>query len=81
MRRRLRLTRRDPGDDQDAILGLAQLMESDSPPPTPSQKESIAQILQAGFFRYITKPIKVSEFIEAVDLALELAGNRFETGK
>jgi len=31
-----------------AILGFAQLMESDSPPPTPAQKESIAQILRAG---------------------------------
>jgi signal transduction histidine kinase len=31
------------------ILGFAQLMESDSPPPTPDQKESIAQILQAGW--------------------------------
>jgi PAS domain S-box-containing protein len=32
-----------------AILGFGQLMESDSPPPTPSQKESITQILQAGW--------------------------------
>jgi PAS domain S-box-containing protein len=32
-----------------AILGFAQLMESDSPPPTPSQRESIAQILDAGW--------------------------------
>jgi PAS domain S-box-containing protein len=32
-----------------AILGFAQLMESDSPPPTPAQKESIAQILKAGW--------------------------------
>ena len=32
-----------------AILGFAQLMESDTPPPTPAQKESIAQILQAGW--------------------------------
>jgi PAS domain S-box-containing protein len=32
-----------------AILGFAQLMESDAPPPTPAQKESIAQILQAGW--------------------------------
>jgi len=32
-----------------AILGFGQLMESDSPPPTSSQKESIAQILQAGW--------------------------------
>ncbi|MHB8522050.1 MAG: hybrid sensor histidine kinase/response regulator [Limisphaerales bacterium] len=32
-----------------AILGFGQLMESDSPPPTSAQKESIAQILQAGW--------------------------------
>jgi len=32
-----------------AILGFGQLMESDSPPPSPAQKESIAQILQAGW--------------------------------
>jgi signal transduction histidine kinase/DNA-binding response OmpR family regulator len=32
-----------------AILGFAQLMDSDSPAPTPTQKESIAQILQAGW--------------------------------
>ena len=32
-----------------AILGFGQLMESDSPPPTPVQKENIAQILKAGW--------------------------------
>ena len=32
-----------------AILGFAQLMESDSQPPTSSQKDSIDQILQAGW--------------------------------
>ena len=32
-----------------AILGFAQLMESAAPAPTDSQKESIAQILQAGW--------------------------------
>jgi PAS domain S-box-containing protein len=32
-----------------AILGFAQLMESDSPPPTPDQKQSLAQILKAGW--------------------------------
>ena len=32
--------------------------------------------LEAGFFRYLTKPIKVNEFMEALDLALEFA----ETG-
>ena len=33
-----------------AILGFAQLMESGVPLPTPSQKDSIAQILQAGWY-------------------------------
>ena len=32
-----------------AILGFAQLMESESPPPTNSQRESIGRILQAGW--------------------------------
>jgi PAS domain S-box-containing protein len=33
-----------------AILGFAQLMSSDSPPPTPSQTASIDQILHAGWY-------------------------------
>jgi len=33
-----------------AILGFAQLMESGSPLPTPSQKRSIEQILKAGWY-------------------------------
>jgi PAS domain S-box-containing protein len=33
-----------------AILGFAQLMESDVPGPTPAQKASIDQILHAGWF-------------------------------
>jgi PAS domain S-box-containing protein len=32
--------------------------------------------LQAGFFRYITKPIKINEFMEAVNLALEFVKNK-----
>ncbi|MDP2265236.1 MAG: response regulator, partial [Thiobacillus sp.] len=32
--------------------------------------------LEAGFFRYLTKPIKVNEFMEALDLALDFS----ETG-
>ena len=50
-----------------AILGFAQLMESDSPPPTPSQKESIDQILQAGW--YLLKLIN-----EILDLAVIESG-------
>ena len=33
-----------------AILGFAQLMESGTPQPTPTQKRSIEQILQAGWY-------------------------------
>jgi CheY-like chemotaxis protein len=30
--------------------------------------------LEAGFFRYLTKPIRVNELMETLDLALERAG-------
>ena len=33
-----------------AILGFGQLMESDSPPPSPAQRASIEQILHAGWY-------------------------------
>jgi PAS domain S-box-containing protein len=32
--------------------------------------------LKAGFFRYLTKPIKVNEFMDTLDLALKLAQTR-----
>jgi PAS domain S-box-containing protein len=51
-----------------AILGFAQLMESDSPPASPSQKAHIDQILNAGW--YLLKLIN-----EILDLA------QIESGK
>jgi PAS domain S-box-containing protein len=50
-----------------AILGFAQLLESTSPPPTASQTESIAQILQAGW--HLLKLIN-----EVLDLAMVESG-------
>src|SRR5271168_2211895 len=50
-----------------AILGFAQLMETGSPLPTPSQKRSIDQILQAGW--YLLELIN-----EILDLALIESG-------
>jgi PAS domain S-box-containing protein len=50
-----------------AILGFAQLMESDSLPPTSAQKQSISQILQAGW--HLLKLIN-----EVLDLAKVEAG-------
>lgn len=32
--------------------------------------------LEAGFFRYLTKPIKVNEFMETLDLAMQYSGVR-----
>lgn len=50
-----------------AILGFAQLMESGSPLPTPSQQRSIGQILKAGW--YLLELIN-----EVLDLALIESG-------
>jgi PAS domain S-box-containing protein len=50
-----------------AILGFAQLMASESPPPNKHQKQSIDQILQAGW--YLLKLIN-----EILDLALIESG-------
>jgi PAS domain S-box-containing protein len=50
-----------------AILGFAQLMESGSPSPTPSQKRSVDQILKAGW--YLLELIN-----EILDLALIESG-------
>jgi signal transduction histidine kinase/ActR/RegA family two-component response regulator len=36
----------------------------------------IAKGLEAGFFRYLTKPIKVNEFMATLDVALEFAKTR-----
>ena len=37
--------------------------------------------LQAGFFRYLTKPIKVGEFLETLDLALKFAEKEPSQGR
>ena len=50
-----------------AILGFAQLMESGTPPPTPSQKRNLDQILKAGW--YLLELIN-----EILDLALIESG-------
>jgi PAS domain S-box-containing protein len=39
----------------------------------------IAKGLEAGFFRYLTKPIKVNEFMATLDIALEFAKTRSGT--
>jgi PAS domain S-box-containing protein len=51
-----------------AILGFAQLIDSESPPPTPTQKQSIDQILQAGW-----------HLLKLIDEILDLA--KIESGQ
>ncbi|HEX6084978.1 MAG TPA: PAS domain S-box protein [Thermoanaerobaculia bacterium] len=51
-----------------AILGFAQLMESDSPAPSPTQSENIIQILNAGWY-----------LLELINEILDLA--TIESGK
>jgi CheY-like chemotaxis protein len=36
-----------------------------------AMRTDIKKGLDAGFFRYLTKPIKVDEFLDALDLALD----------
>jgi CheY-like chemotaxis protein len=36
-----------------------------------AMRHDIEKALAAGFFRYLTKPIKVGEFIKALDISLE----------
>lgn len=52
-----------------AILGFAQLLDTDSPPPTANQKVSIGQILRAGW--YLLELIN-----EILDLAVIEAGQQ-----
>ena len=59
----LKILRRDPFTAHIPIIALsANVIPYD-----------IANALEAGFFRYLTKPIKLNEFMSAIDEALEFA--------
>jgi CheY-like chemotaxis protein len=59
----LKILRSDPSTAHIAVIAVsANAMPLD-----------VERGLKAGFFRYITKPIKVTEFMEALDVALEFA--------
>ena len=61
----LRILRADPSTAHIPVIAIsANAMPLD-----------IERGLQAGFFRYITKPIKVDEFMDALDVALEFSGS------
>lgn len=56
-----------------AILGFAQLIDAGTPPPTPSQKRSVDQILQAGWYLLdLINEILDLALVESGKLSLEL---------
>ena len=59
----LRILREDPATAHIPVVALS----------ANAMPRDIEKGLQAGFFRYLTKPIKVHEFMQTLDLALEFA--------
>ena len=62
----LRILRADPATAHIPVVALS----------ANAMPRDIEKGLEAGFFRYLTKPIKVDEFMDALDVALKFASNR-----
>ena len=59
----LKILREDPATAHIPIVALS----------ANAMPRDIEKGLEAGFFRYLTKPIKVNEFMDTLDVALEFA--------
>jgi CheY-like chemotaxis protein len=59
----LKILREDPVTAQIPVVAIS----------ANAMPRDIAMGLEAGFFSYITKPIKVKEFMKTLNLALEFA--------
>ena len=59
----LRILRADPATAHIPVVALS----------ANAMPRDIEKGLAAGFFRYLTKPIKVTEFMETLDMALQFA--------
>ena len=59
----LKILREDPATAHIPVLAIS----------ANAMPRDIEKGLEAGFFRYLTKPIKVNEFMQALNMALELA--------
>ncbi|MGD0774182.1 MAG: PAS domain S-box protein [Candidatus Solibacter sp.] len=59
----LRILREDPATAHIPVVALS----------ANAMPRDVEKGLQAGFFRYLTKPIKVNEFMQTLDVALEFA--------
>lgn len=61
----LKILREDPATAHIPVVALS----------ANAMPRDIEKGLAAGFFRYLTKPIKIGEFMQTLDLALEFAGH------
>ncbi len=59
----LKILREDPATSHIPVVALS----------ANAMPRDIEKGLLAGFFRYLTKPIKVQEFMDTLDVALEFA--------
>ncbi len=62
----LRLLARDPATSQIPVIALS----------ANAMPRDVARGLAAGFYRYLTKPVRIPEFLETLDAALALAAER-----
>ena len=67
----LKILRKDPATAHIPVVALS----------ANAMPRDIEKGLQAGFFRYLTKPIKVNEFMDTLDVALEFAAQAVDQGK
>jgi PAS domain S-box-containing protein len=67
----LKILREDPATAHIPIIALS----------ANAMPRDIKKGLEAGFFLYLTKPIKVNEFMDALDVALEFAGKHSDKSK
>jgi CheY-like chemotaxis protein len=61
----LKILREDPATAHIPVVALS----------ANAMPRDIAKAMEAGFFRYLTKPIKVKEFMDTLNAALEFAEN------
>jgi len=67
----LKILREDPATAHIPVLAIS----------ANAMPHDIKKGLEAGFLSYLTKPIKVNEFLDALDMALELAENGLDNEK
>jgi CheY-like chemotaxis protein len=67
----LKILRSDPATAHIPIIAIS----------ANAMPHDIERSLKAGFFRYLTKPINVGEFMEALDVALKFTAQKVEQSK